>query len=113
MSKRVLFFRLFHGILSIYFIGCLIYLYFVGIAMRVNDALFTIVLLSVMGEGIAVYIFNGGDCPLIHVGRKIGDEKAFFELLLPPKAAKIALPFFAVLTLLAITLLLLRFVAGV
>jgi hypothetical protein len=42
-------------------------------------------------EGVIVYA-NGGDCPLGGVHHKYGDEKAFFELLLPPRAAKLAIP---------------------
>lgn len=102
--------RVLHGILTVYFTFCLIYLYIVGLTGNVNSALFIITTLSLALEGVAVFAFNKGDCPLIHVQRKIGDEKPFFELLFPPKAAKQAIPVFALLTIVAILILLIRFV---
>lgn len=77
-----------------------------------NNPLFTLTVLSLAIEGIAVFAFNAGDCPLIHIQRKIGDEKPFFELLLPPKLAERAIPVFALLTILAILILLFRFVVA-
>jgi hypothetical protein len=59
---------------------------------------------------MAVFAFNRGDCPLIHIQRKIGDATPFFQLLLPRRLAKMAIPVFAALTVIAVLILLLRFV---
>jgi hypothetical protein len=45
-------------------------------------------------EGVLV-LFSGGNCPLGPLLRRLGDETPFFELLLPPRAAKLAIPILA------------------
>lgn len=109
-GKHVISLRIFHGILTVYFALCLLYLYAVGLTGSVDRTLFAIAVLSLAMEGIAVFALNKGDCPLIHVQRKIGDDKPFFELLLPPRLAKQAIPVFALLTIVAILIILIRFV---
>ena len=42
-------------------------------------------------EGVALGI-GGGDCPMAGRQREWGDPKPFFELVLPPRAAKAAVP---------------------
>ena len=108
--KHVTALRIFHGVLTIFFALCLLYLFIVGFTGSVDKTLFTIAIISLAAEGIAVFAFNQGNCPLIHVQKKIGDEKPFFELFLPPKQAKLAIPVFAALTIIALALILLRFV---
>ena len=108
--KHIVGLRILHGALTIYFALCLIYLFIVGITGNVNTALFILAVFSLAAEGVAVFAFNDGNCPLIHVQRKIGDDKPFFELLLPEYLAKQAIPVFAGLTILALLIILLRFV---
>jgi hypothetical protein len=112
MTTRVLSLRIFHGAVTLYFALCLAYMYYVAITGHVNDPLFVLAVCSLFAEGITVFLFNSGDCPLIHVQRKIGDNTPFFALWLPVRLAKLAIPIFAGLTLFAILLLLLRFVVG-
>jgi hypothetical protein len=38
-------------------------------------------------EGVVVLI-NNGDCPLGTIHKAVGENRTFFELLLPKKAAK-------------------------
>lgn len=99
--------RFIHGLFALYFIACLIYLYFAIIISRI-DSLVAIAILSLGIEGVIVFILNKGDCPLIHIQRKINDNTPFFELFLPPVYAKKAIPFFSSLTWLAVALLLIR-----
>jgi len=99
--------RIVHGLFAVYFIGCLGYLYYAAFAGRL-DWLLILAIVSLAVEGFAVFILNGGDCPLIHIQRKIGDDKPFFELILPPKLAKRAIPIFAALTWTAVGWLILR-----
>jgi hypothetical protein len=82
----------------------------VGFTGNVDRNLFMIAILSLAIEGVAVFAFNQGDCPLIHIQKRIGDSKPFFELLLPSRLAKQAIPVFALLTIIAILVILLRFV---
>lgn len=109
-SKHITALRIFHGILTIYFILCLIYLYIVGFTGSVNEILFFLSTFSLGIEGVAVFALNKGNCPLIHIQKKIGDDKSFFELLLPPHLAKRAIPIFALLTIVAVLIILVRFV---
>lgn len=110
VSTHAIGLRIFHGIVAVYFTICLVYLYFVGLTGNVNKAFFILATVSLAIEGVAVFVLNQGNCPLIHIQRKIGDHTPFFELLMPARVAKWAIPFFAVLTVIAVVLLLFRFV---
>lgn len=107
-STRLIILRILHGVVTIYFILCLLYLYIVGLTGNVSEHLFTLAILSLAMEGIAVFALNQGNCPLIHLQRKIGDDKPFFELFMTPKLAKRAIPVFAWFTLIALLIILLR-----
>lgn len=109
-KKHIISLRIIHGFLTIYFALCLLYLYIIGLTGNVNRSLFVVATLSLAIEGIAVFAFNKGDCPLIHVQKRVGDSKPFFELLLPSRFAKRVIPVFALLTIVAILIILLRFV---
>jgi hypothetical protein len=47
---------------------------------------------------------NGGDCPLGAVHKRVVDDRTFFELFLPHRYAKRAVPFFTFVTLVGIAL---------
>jgi hypothetical protein len=51
--------------------------------------------LSIEGVGLIV---GGGDCPMGTLQAEWGDPKPFFELVLPPRAAKAAVPVLAAAT---------------
>ncbi len=51
--------------------------------------------LSVEGVGL---LAGGGDCPMGPLQEKLGDPVPFFELVLPPRAAKAAVPILAAVT---------------
>jgi hypothetical protein len=107
VDARVFLLRVLHGTVCIYFFMCLTYLYYVGIT-GVATWWLLLALVSLGAEAFAVFVLNKGNCPLTHVQRMIGDDKPFFELFLPPHLAKKAIPTFAVVTWIAIGLLLLR-----
>jgi hypothetical protein len=48
---------------------------------------------------------SGGNCPLGPILRRLGDEMPFFELLFPPRAAKLAVPTLAAVSVLGALLL--------
>ncbi len=108
MSK-VFILRVFHGIFAVYFILCLIYLYYAAVFAKF-DFVLLIAVVSLAVEGLLVFIVNNGDCPLIHVQRKIGDETPFFSLFMPKKMAKQAIPTFAKLTWAGVGLLVIRLI---
>lgn len=108
MSSKIFFLRVVHGLLSLYFISCVFYIYYCAITLRF-DFFLGIATLSLCIEGISVFLLNHGDCPLIHIQRKIGDETPFFELFLPKTTAKRAVPFFLSVSIVGLALLTLRF----
>lgn len=109
MKPSVLLLRIIHGLFAVYFIGCLAYLYISAMTKQWN--VFTSVsLISLAAEGIFVFILNHGDCPLIHIQKRIGDPVPFFELIFPKQFAKKAIPTFAVLTIVGLVILMLRFI---
>jgi len=99
----VLLIRTIHGLLSAFFLACIAFVYYAAIA-DVNSPLAFAAAGALVLEG-AVVALNGGDCPLGGIHRRYGDEKAFFELLMPPKAAKLAVPVLGTVTALGIVLL--------
>lgn len=103
-QHKIFFLRTIHGLISVYFILCLIYLYYAAIKSS-YDILLAISIVSLGIEGFFVFILNKGNCPLIHIQKKIGDDTPFFELFFPYKFAKRAIPTFAILTLIALGLL--------
>jgi hypothetical protein len=105
--NKVVVLRCIHGLFALYFTFCLVYIYYSAIFGVIN--LFTfIAVISLLAEGIAVFVLNKGDCPLIHIQRKIGDDTPFFRLFLPEKWAKQAVPFLAKAAWVGLGLLLLR-----
>ena len=107
-TLKVTVLRAIHGLFARYFVVCLVYLYYAAIMERF-DVWLAIAFVSLGLEGLVVFVLNKGDCPLVHIQRKVGDDKPFFELIFPPKLAKQAIPMFAILTWLAVALLVLRF----
>ena len=61
--------------------------------------------LSIEGVGL---IIGGGDCPMGRFQEQLGDPVPFFELVLPPRAAKAAVPVLAVVSVAGILALVLR-----
>jgi hypothetical protein len=108
MTRSIFLLRLFHFFTAIYFIACLLELYYAGFTKNFN-LIFLIAFFSLGFEGVVVFIINKGDCPLIHIQRKINDPIPFFNLFLPAKLAKLAIPFFSVITIFAVIIISLRF----
>jgi len=110
MAKKrtsIIFLRTIHGAFALYFICCIGLLYYTVFTLRIN-LLFIVAMLSLAVEGFLVFILNGGDCPLIHLQKKIDDPVPFFNLFLPDYLAKKAVPFFTAITFSGIALLIVR-----
>ena len=109
VKTSVLLLRFLHGLFTAYFIACLCVLYYNVFTLKL-DIYFYLATVSLFLEGVAVFILNKGDCPLIHIQRKIGDDVPFFNLIFPQSFAKKAIPFFSVITILAVILLGIRII---
>jgi hypothetical protein len=96
-----------HGLFAIYFIACIAYIYYAAITLKI-DLFLGVAVVSLLIEGLLVFVLNSGDCPLIHLQRKLDDPVPFFNLFLPAHLAKKAIPFFTGIMLLGIVLLIVR-----
>ncbi len=99
--------RVAHGLLLIYFVACIALIYYAAWYATFNT-LILIAAVSLCVEGFAVFVLNNGDCPLIHLQRRVDDNKAFFAIFMPPAAAKQAIPVFALITTVGLLSLLIR-----
>jgi len=63
---------------------------------------------AMLSAQVVGLIIGRGDCPLGPFQRKLGDPVPMFELLLPPRAAKAAIPVLALIGTVGLLLLLLR-----
>lgn len=112
MRKSALLLRIVHAVIVAYFTFGLLYLYYVGLTGHVNDVLFGVLTITMALECAAVFLFNDGDCPLIHVQRRLGDDTPFFEVIFPRQFAKYAIQIYAGFGLVAVMIILFRFVIG-
>jgi hypothetical protein len=106
-TLAVVLWRGFHAALALGFLGAIAEVWRAALSGR-RSRRTTLAAASLLAEG-AVVAANGGDCPLGPLGDRIGDETPLFELVLPPRAAKAAVP---VLGLIAGTGILLAAIRG-
>lgn len=64
--------------------------------------------IAMLSAQVVGLIFGRGDCPLGPFQRQLGDPVPMFELFLPPRAAKAAVPVLSVIGVAGLVLLLLR-----
>ena len=97
--------RTIHGFISLFFLICIAYIYYAGVTNR-KGLLAYLAIASVLVEGVIVTL-NRGDCPLAGIHRRYGDNLAFFELFLPKRAAKLAIPFLGLVSAIGFILVIL------
>jgi hypothetical protein len=86
-------YRVFHAAWSVAGLASLAYIWACAATRRRDRRLWaSSAFLSIEGAGLIV---GGGDCPMGPLQAKIGDPLPFFELVLPPRAAKAAVPILA------------------
>lgn len=90
LTRVVVASRIAHGLITAFFLGCIAAVW-VGAVRAKVDAV-TVVAMAALGVECVLVLVCGGNCPLGPALRRLGDEKPFFELLLPPRAAKLAVP---------------------
>jgi len=98
--------RAVHAVWSVAQLGSLTYIVACVVQGRRDRTLWACVAF-VLAEGIAL-IYGRGDCPVGERQAEWGDPVPFFELVLPPRAAKAAIPILAAVSLAAIAGLLVR-----
>jgi hypothetical protein len=90
VSTAVLASRAAHGVISAVFLACIASVWLAAWRGEAGPLTYAAVA-ALAGEGVLV-LLSRGNCPLGPLFRRLGDEKPFFELLLPPRAAKLAVP---------------------
>ena len=75
--------------------------------MRRRDRVLRFAIGALAVEGVALLV-GRGNCPLGPLQRRLGDSTPLFELVLPPKAAKAAVPMLTAISVTGLVLLALR-----
>jgi hypothetical protein len=104
MTVKIFLIRFLHGMITIFFIGCLAYIYYAGITDKPDPIAYGACFLIAI-EGLVVTI-NKGNCPLGYIHKNAGDDKTFFELFLPKPIAQKAVPFLGLVAIIGFLLLL-------
>lgn len=96
LSRRAKTWRVLHASWSVAQLGGLAYIWRCALGGRRDKRLWASVgFLLVEGGALVV---GGGDCPVGPLQAEWGDPVPFFELVLPPRAAKAAVPVLAVVS---------------
>ena len=98
--------RVVHAAWSVAQLGCLGYIWASAATGRRSRGLWASVAFLLV-EGAALVV-GRGDCPVGRLQAEWGDPVPFFELVLPPRAAKAAVPVLAVVSVAGILALVLR-----
>jgi hypothetical protein len=102
LSVVVIAWRSGHALIATGFLVSIVYVWVCAISGRRGPAL-GLAIGSLAAEG-ALVAANHGDCPLGFVGERIGDPP-LFELVLGPRAARVAIPVLGGVTALGVLLL--------
>ena len=95
-----------HATWSVAQLGSLAYIWESALTGRRSPRLWaSVAFLSAEGAALVV---GHGDCPVGPLQAEWGDPVPFFELILPPRAAKAAVPLLAMVSLAGIAALVLR-----
>ena len=93
LSRPAKAYRVFHAAWSVAGLASLGYIWACAATRRRDRRLWaSIAFLTIEGGGLIV---GGGDCPMGPFQDQLGDPVPFFELVLPPRAAKAAVPILA------------------
>lgn len=83
-------FRALHGAIAVAFLLAILYVWWCAISGR-RDGWLRLAVAALLAEGGSVTA-NRGDCPLGGLQERLGDPVPLFELVLPPTAARRAVP---------------------
>lgn len=93
LRRAAVAFRVLHGAVAVVGLSSLGYVWVCAGTGR-RDRLLGVAVSVLLGEGVALLV-GRGDCPLGPLQARLGDPVPLFELVLPPKAAKAAVPVLA------------------
>jgi hypothetical protein len=102
-SPLILAWRAGHAALALGFLASIAYVWRCALSGR-RGPLLRAAVAALLAEG-ALVAANRGDCPLGGIGERIGDPVPLFELVLPPRAARLAVPILGIVTAAGIALL--------
>ena len=106
LGHRARAWRVIHTAWSVAGLGSIGYTWACAASGRRDRLLWTsIAFLSLEGVGLLI---GRGDCPMGHLQESWGDPVPFFELVLPPRAAKAAVPILTVVTVAGVLAVVLR-----
>jgi len=105
LSRGAKLLRLFHIAVAVGGSASFLYLWWCAISGR-RDGLLVAAIVWLLGEGIAL-VLGRGNCPLGPLQERLGDPVPLFALILPPRAAKAAIPVLVVLTVVGLLVVLL------
>ncbi len=92
-----------HAVIAVAFLASIAYLWWCAISGR-RGPLLRAAIAALGAEGVLVAA-NRGDCPLGAVGDRVGDPVPLFELVLSPRAARLAVPTLGAVTAAGLALL--------
>ena len=103
LSRAALVFRVFHAGISVAFLLAIAHVWWCALTGR-RGPLLSVAVVALAGEGVLVAA-NHGDCPLGGLQERLGDPIPLFELVLPPRAARRAVPTLGTITAVGVALL--------
>ena len=106
LSRPAKAFRTFHALVAVVDLAALVYIWTCAVTGR-HGRLLKPAIAALVVEGGALVV-GGGDCPLGPLQAKIGDPVPLFELVLPSRAAKAAVPLLAAASVVGTALVLVR-----
>jgi hypothetical protein len=96
-------FRAAHGAITVAFLAAIVYVWWCALTRR-RDRWLRLAVAALVTEG-AFVAANHGDCPLGPLQVRLGDPVPLFELVLPPNAARRAVPALGLVTVAGLMLL--------
>ncbi|MET0908446.1 MAG: hypothetical protein ABWZ99_03175 [Ilumatobacteraceae bacterium] len=99
-------FRIVHVLIALVDLAGLGYVWTCALVRR-RDRILRFSVAALVVEGTALVI-GRGNCPLGPLQRRLGDSTPLFELVLPPRAARAAVPLLAAISVAGLALLAVR-----
>jgi hypothetical protein len=99
-------FRILHTLIAVVDLAALGYIWTCAVRRR-RDRVLHASVVALLVEGVALVV-GRGNCPLGPLQRRLGDPVPLFELVLPRRAAKAAVPLLAAISLVGLALVAVR-----
>ena len=104
LTAAVVSYRTVHGLIAVAFLACIGYVWWCALSGQRGGVLLRLAITALIIEGVLV-ITNRGNCPLGPLGERIGDPVPLFELVLPPRQARDAVPALGAITVSGLAIL--------